>query len=203
MSGIDTLFFDVGGVYLTNGWDHIAREKAATQFSYHFDTSEQYHQSIVEGFECGRISLEDYLKKVVYFEKRDFTKDDYIHFMQSQSQPLEDNLSVLKKLAQQQKYTLATINNESLMLNQYRIEKFRLAQYFSAFFSSCFVGIMKPDGLIFQRALWITQRKGEACLFVDDREENVKAASACGMRAIHLQQPEDLADMLRSEGVSF
>lgn len=200
---ITTLFFDVGGVLLTNGWDHESREKAAEHFSYDYDASEERHQQVSEPFECGRMNLDDYLDETVFFQDRSFSKDEFIRFMERQSQPHQASLEVLRQLATQGKYQLATVNNESLHVNLYRIRTFHLTDYFSAFFSSCFLGVTKPECEIFQKALHITQRAGETCLFVDDREENAAAARQCGIQGVHLPRPQDLADVLRTHHISF
>ena len=198
---ITTLLFDVGGVLLTNGWDHVSREEAAKRFGYDYEDSEERHQRVAQPFECGQMNLHDYLSEVVFFQDRSFTEADFTQFMERQSQPHAASLEVLRQLAGQKKYQLATVNNESLHVNLYRIRTFELTDYFSAFFSSCFLGVMKPDCEIFQRTLHITQRKGEECLFVDDREENVAAAQQCGIHAVHLPQPQDLAKVLDTYGV--
>lgn len=201
MDTITTLFFYVGGVILTNGWDHVSREQAAEHFGYDYDASEERHQSVAQAFECGQLTLDDYLKEVVFFQDRSFVKKDFVRFMESQSQPHPASMKVLHRLKEQNKYQLATINNESLHLNLYRVGTFGLSDYFSAFFSSCFLGVTKPDCEIFQKVLHVTQRPGSACLFVDDREENVAAAQQCGLQAVHLPQPGDLEDVLRERNI--
>ena len=203
MPEITTLFFDVGGVFLTNGWGHESRAKAATHFSYDYDSVERRHQPLFEEFDCGSLSLDEYLDQVIFFEERAFSKEDFIQFMKQQSQPYESSLEVLQRLAGTGRYLLFTINNESFALNQYRIKTFGLDQYFTAFLSSCYLGVIKPNRKIFQKALWITQRKGEECLFIDDREENVTAAQACGIRGIHLKDHHQLSDLLKEEGIKL
>ncbi len=201
MSTITTLFFDVGGVLLTNGWDHVAREKAAERFGYDYEESEAHHQEVAQRFECGQMNQQDYLQQVVFFADRPFAEGEFVRFMEQQSQPHAASLEVLQKLKAQGKYQLATVNNESTYINDYRIRNFELTRYFSAFFSSCYLGVTKPDCEIFQKALNISQKQGQECLFVDDREENVAAAQQCGIQAVHLPKPEDLAEVLRGEGV--
>lgn len=203
MSEITTLFFDVGGVFLTNGWDHDSRAKAAAHFAYDYESVEKRHQPLFEEFDCGSLSLDEYLDQVIFFEARSFSKEDFVHFMQQESHPYESSLEVLQKLVATGKYFLFTINNESFALNQYRIQTFGLDKYFTAFLSSCYLGVIKPNRKIFHKALWITQRKGEECLFIDDREENVTAARACGMRGIHLKDHRQLSDLLKKEGIIF
>ena len=203
MSNITTLLFDVGGVILTNGWSHELREKAAQHFGYDYNTVEEQHQRLATPFECGELNLDDYLSQTVFAESRSFAKADFIRFMEEQSQPHASSLAVLQKLVDQGKYQLATVNNESMHINLYRIRTFELTRYFSAFFSSCFLGVTKPDCAIFQKALHILQKSGDQCLFVDDREENAEAAQQCGINAVHLPWPGDLEKVLRGEGIEI
>ena len=203
MSKITTLLFDVGGVILTNGWSHELREKAAQHFDYDYNSVEEQHQRIATPFECGQLKLDDYLDQTVFARKRSFTKADFIRFMEQQSQPHPHSLEVLQQLANQGMYQLATVNNESTHLNQYRIRTFELTRYFSAFFSSCYLGVTKPDCEIFRKTLRILQKDGGKCLFIDDREENTAAAQQCGINAVHLPQPSDLEEVLRKQGVAF
>ncbi|MEM6842618.1 MAG: HAD-IA family hydrolase [Bacteroidota bacterium] len=203
MSKITTIFFDVGGVLLTNGWDHVTRQAAAAVFQYDYEEVEEKHQQYVEAFECGRMSLKEYLDRVIFTKSCSFTVEEYTDFMETQSQPHPENLELLKRLAKSGKYQLATVNNESLALNEYRIKTYRLYESIPHFFSSCYMGVMKPDCDIFQRVLWITHQKGEHCLFVDDRQENVEAARSCGLRAAWLEKPSHLAEALKGAGIAF
>ena len=98
---------------------------------------------------------------------------------------------------------MATINNESRELNQYRIATFQLTEYFQIFVSSCFVGLRKPDERIYRLVLDLTQRKAEECCFVDDRPVNVDAATKVGMRAILLQNAGQLKADFEKNGVDI
>lgn len=201
MSQITTLLFDVGGVILTNGWSHESREAAAQHFDYDYDAVEEKHQHVATSFECGQLDLTEYLEQTVFAQSRSFNETDFIRFMEQQSQPHAHSLEVLQRLVRRGTYQLATVNNESTHLNQYRIRTFELTRYFSTFFSSCYLGVTKPDCGIFQKTLHILQKDGSACLFVDDREENAAAAQQCGINAVHLPQPGDLEEILRGEGI--
>jgi putative hydrolase of the HAD superfamily len=203
MSDVTNIFFDVGGILLTNGWDHVTRKAAAAAFEYDYVEAEEKHQQYVEDFECGRISLKEYLDKVIFTQPRQFTVEEYTNFMETQSQPHLENIELVRKLAKENKYELATINNESLALNEYRIKSCELHEFIPHFFSSCYMGVMKPDCNIFQRVLWITHRKGQQCLFVDDRLENIEAARSCGLRAAIVKHPSELADVLQAAGINL
>ena len=181
---------------MTNGWDHISREQSANLFGYDYAESDEKHYKIAPQFEKGLISRDDYLDEIIFYKKRNFSKKDVIEFMESQSVAHQSSLDVLGKLCSQGNYHISTLNNESLELNEFRIKKFGLSSYFTNFFSSCYLRVKKPEPEIFQTVLRIVQKKGEECLFVDDREENIEGAKDCGFHTLHLPQIEDLEKKL-------
>src|SRR5690242_12903603 len=145
MSDVTALFWDVGGVILSNGWDRGARAAAAKKFGIDWEEFQDRHELASPAFETGQITLDTYLQRTVFYRKRAFTRDEFVAFMFAQSEELPESRAVLSALAQTRKYLLATINNEPLELNVRRIEMFNLRREFEAFFSSCFVRIRKPD----------------------------------------------------------
>ena len=201
MSRIVTIFCDVGGVCLTNGWDTGARRSAAVHFSLDLEEMEERHQALEDAFERGEHSLNGYLDDVIFHRPRAFSRDAFIEFMQAQSQPLAAGLSLIRRLASTGSYRLATINNESRELNRHRIDTFRLGDIFGTFFSSCYLGARKPDARIYEIALDVMQANPSTSLFVDDREENVEGARAIGMRTIHVTDLHSLAAQLLRAGV--
>jgi len=191
---LTTVFFDVGGVILTNGWDRPARRRAAEHFELDWDDFEERHELVVSDFETGRIGLKQYLDRTTFYQSRRFTHDEVQSFIRAQSQPHLETLALVAELAGSGKYLMATLNNESRDLNGYRIEHFHLREYFAAFFSSGFLGVRKPDERIYQLALEITQRSPDECLFVDDRALNVERARSLGMHAIQYRDPAQLQE---------
>src|SRR5581483_8041479 len=83
-----TLFFDVGGVLLTNGWDTEAREAAIAQFGLNGLDFHTRHAMLRSAFETGRLSLDQYLQKAVFFRPQTFKPDEFKAFMFEQSQLL-------------------------------------------------------------------------------------------------------------------
>lgn len=201
MAEITTLFWDVGGVMLTNGWDRAGCRQAAERFNLDWEEFQDRHELVVTDFEGGRLTLEEYLQRTVFYRSRPFTQDDFKAFMFAQSQPVPEVLAVVERLAVSGKYLMAALNNESVELNRYRIEKFHLRKYFTAFFSSGFLGVKKPDRAIYHLALQITQRALGECLFIDDRALNLECARLLGMSTIHYQNPDQLKQELRHRGV--
>jgi putative hydrolase of the HAD superfamily len=199
---ITAIFWDIGGVLLTNGWDRPIRRRAAEVFGLEWDEFEARHKSLENGFDTALLTLDQYMDQAIFQKSRPFSREKLKEFMYSQSLPHPEVISIVADLAREARYFLATLNNEPLELNQYRIEKFGLRQYFGAFFSSSFLGVAKPDPAIYRRALLITQRSPGECLFIDDRTDNLESASQLGIRTLHYQgdPPElrrRLADLLQ------
>ena len=201
MPEVTTLFWDVGGVILSNGWDREERAAAVARFSLDAEDFEERHERINTPFEMGRITLDAYLQETVFYSPRSFTPQEFKAFLFAQSKENPGTRSVLDGVTAAGGYLQATLNNESAELNAYRIRQFHLARNFSAFLTSCYLGTRKPDAAIYQAALDITQRTPEECLFIDDRQANLEPARLLGMRAIHFQNPAQLAQDLLQEGV--
>ena len=202
MGEVTALFWDVGGVILSNGWDRAARAEAAKKFGLDWEDFQDRHELASPAFETGQITLDTYLQRTVFYRKRAFTREEFIAFMFAQSQEFPESRAVLSALAQTGKYFLATINNEPRELNIRRIEQFNLRREFEAFFSSCFVHIRKPDEAIYRLALEVTQRRPEECLFIDDRALNLECARQMGMRTIHFENAAQLRQDLQANGVT-
>jgi putative hydrolase of the HAD superfamily len=199
---ITTMFWDVGGVILSNGWDRPARAEAARKFAIDLAEFEDRHELANTGFENGKVTLATYLHRTVFYRPRAFSEQEFRDFMFSQSKELPGTRALLDELAQSGRYLLATLNNEAMELNLYRIEHFNLRRDFTAFFSSCFVGARKPDREIYQIALEVTQRPPENCLFIDDRALNLENARQLGMHAIQFQDAKQLREDLAALGVA-
>lgn len=195
MSKITTLFWDIGGVILTNGWDRGSRKDAADAFHLDLEEFQDRHELSFPAFDSGLITLNEYLDRTLFYRPRSFTREEFTAFMFAQSKEYPDTRAILDKLSASGRYFLGAINNEPLELNQFRIEAFHLRKNFLVFFSSCYVRSRKPEELIFRVALEVTQRPPEQCLFIDDRPLNLESPRRLGMHTIHHQN----ADQLRSE----
>jgi putative hydrolase of the HAD superfamily len=198
---ITTLFWDIGGVILTNGWDHESRKEAAATFHFDWDEFRDRHDLSFPAFDSGLITLNEYLDRTLFYRTRPFSREEFTAFMFAQSKEYPETRAVLDKVTNTKKYFVAALNNEPLELNQYRIEAFDLRRNFLVFFSSCYVRARKPEETIFRVALEVTQRPPEQCLFVDDRPLNLEGPRKLGMNTIHHQSPEQLRAELGKYGV--
>lgn len=198
---LNAIFWDLGGVLLSNGWDREARQRACERFGLDWNDFQDRHEHIVDDFETGRMDLDGYLERTVFFEPRGFTAADFKTFMFDQSREDPGPLAVVRRLRDGARYRLGVINNESFELNRYRIERFGLRECFPLFFSSCFVRLRKPDASIYRLALEVTQTAAAEALFVDDRAINVEAARRVGMQTIHYRNLDQLRSCLSDLGV--
>jgi len=202
MSAISTIFWDNGGVILTNGWDRNSRKLAVEKFQLDWAEFEDRHELVLDAFEKGELSLDDYVKRTVFYRPRPFTPDDFKIFMFDQSQPYPESLAFVGSLARSRKYLMASLNNESLEINEYRISKFKLRDYFAVFFSSCYLRMRKPHAEIYILALKITQCRAGECVLVDDRALNLECAGELGMNTVQFKNVAQLRDDLAKFGVT-
>lgn len=200
---ITTIFFDIGGVLLTDGWGHSSRRAAAEKFGLDWDEYADRHEKVAHAIETNRMTLEQYLDRAVFYRPRAFSRKEFRDFIFAQSEAKPESLQIVKQLAEAHKYFLATINNEVLELNLYRIEHFGLRTFFPVFFSSCFLGLRKPDEAIYRAALQMTQRAPDECVFVDDREVNLECPRELGMHSILFQDTAQLRRELRENGIDI
>lgn len=181
---ITTLFVDVGGVLLTNGWDHLARKRAAKHFKLNWPEMDERHRLVFETHEEGKLSFQEYLGWVVFHEKRPFTRSQFRDFMFAQSKPFPRMLELVAQLKTQHGLKIVVISNESREVNAYRIRTFKLDRFVDTFISSCFVQMRKPDIAIFRLALDLAQTAPEQAVFIDNTPMFVQLAEGLGMRSI-------------------
>jgi putative hydrolase of the HAD superfamily len=181
---ITTLFLDIGGVLLSNGWDHHARQKAATNFKLEWPEMEDRHHLNFGTYEEGKLTLEEYLERVVFHERRPFTRDQFREFMFAQSQAFPEMIELVRKLKAKYGLKVAVVSNEARELNAYRIRKFKLDGFVDAFVSSCFVHLRKPDADIFRLALDIVQASPQQVVYVENTPLFVQVAEDLGIPVI-------------------
>ena len=199
---VKALFTDVGGVILTNGWEGSYRKRAAELF--HLDVAEmdQRHHLTFDTYEIGKLSLDVYLDRIVFYEPRSFSKDDFKSFMFAQSQPYPEMIELMRDTKARNGLKLAVVSNEGRELTEYRIQKFGLANFVDFFVSSCFVHFRKPDTDIFRMAIDLAQTLPEETVYLDDRPLFVEVAAKMGLRAIHHTSYEETKQAFAKLGLS-
>jgi putative hydrolase of the HAD superfamily len=182
---VTTLFLDIGGVMLSNGWGHESRKLAAEKFSLNLDDLEDRHHLTTVTYEEGKLTLEEYLKRVVFYQKRAFTETQFQEFIFNQSVPHVEMIAFIQQLKKQYKLKIAVVNNEGREVNEHRIRKFELNQLVDFFISSCFVHYRKPDADIFRIALDIAQVPAQEVVYIDDTQMFLDIAGDWGIQGIH------------------
>ena len=198
---ITTLFLDVGGVLLTNGWGHQSRALAAKAFDLNLNEMEDRHHLTFDTYEVGKLTLDEYLSRTVFYEKRPFTRDQFREFVFAQSQPYPEMIELVRNLKAQHELRIATVNNEARELNSHRIQTFKLDEFVDFFVSSCFVHFRKPDADIFRLALDIAQVPTEQVVYIDDQPMFVQIAEGLGIRSIRHTDYQSTRTQLASFGL--
>lgn len=181
---ITTLFLDIGGVLLTNGWDHVARQKAAEQFQLDYDELSERHHLTFDTYEEGKLSLDEYMDRVIFYEPRPFTRQDFKEFMFAQSKPYPEMIELVHDLKMRYGLKVAAVSNEGRELTIHRIHKFELNRIIEFFISSCFVHIRKPDEDIYKLALDVAQAQPGQVVYIEDRPMFVDVANGLGIHGI-------------------
>jgi len=181
---VTVLFLDVGGVLLSNGWDRHARKRAARNFKLEWSEMEERHHLTFEAHEEGKITLDEYLARVVFHQKRPFTRAQFRRFMFAQSKAYPEMIELVTQLKARYGLKIAVVSNEAREVNAYRIRKFKLDGFVDAFISSCFVHVRKPDTEIFRQALDIVQAPVRQVVYIENTPMFVEVAEGLGIRSI-------------------
>ena len=195
------LFLDIGGVLLNNGWDRDMRRRAAETFGLDLEEMDERHHLTSDTYEAGRLSLDQYLARVVFFEKRSFSPEEFKGFMFAQSHAAPEMIQLVAELKAKHGLKVATVSNEGRELTLYRIKTFGLAGFVDCFVCSCFVHHRKPDEEIFRIALDLVQVSAEETVYIDDRLMFTEVAQSLGIRSIHHSGYEDSRGRLAAIGL--
>lgn len=202
-SGVTTLFLDIGGVLLTNGWDRKARVRAAEKFGLDYEETDERHHLTFDTYEEGKLSLDEYLNRVVFYEKRPFSREEFKSFMFAQSQAFPEMIEFIKDLRKQYNLRVAVVSNEGRELTIYRVRQFQLNTFVDFFVSSCFVHFRKPDADIYRMALDIAQASPEQVIYIDDRSLFVEVAQGLGIRGIVHTEYKNTREAMEAFGLSL
>jgi len=200
---ITTLFLDIGEVLLTNGWDRNARRRAAETFGLEYDQMNERHHLTFDTYEEGKLSLDEYLNRVIFYQERPFSREEFKSFMFAQSQPYPEMIELVRDLKARYNLKVAAVSNEGRELTVYRIQKFELGKFMDFFVSSCFVHYRKPDADMYRIALDIAQVPPDQVIYIDDRAMFVEVAQGLGIRGLHHTGYESTRADLEMLGLSL
>lgn len=193
---ISALFLDVGGVLLTNGWDRNARSAAAKRFDLDPEEMDERHHLTFDTYEEGKLTLDQYLERVVFHTERSFTREAFREFMFAQSKANDDMLELMHGLKERHGLRLVAVSNEGREITEHRIRTFQLDRLFDGFVASCFVHFRKPDADMYRLALDVAQVPAERALYIDDRLMFVQVARSLGLHALHHTDVEETRSAL-------
>jgi putative hydrolase of the HAD superfamily len=198
---IKTLFLDIGGVLLNNGWGHESRNKAIDHFKLDGEAFNKRHLLTFETYEEGNLTIQEYLQRIVFYERRSFSPDDFIEFMFRQSTAFKDTILFFRAIKERYHLQVIALSNEGRELNAYRLAAFQLTSLFDAYISSSFVHRRKPDLVMFRMALDIAQAVPEHSLYIDDTLLFVEVIRGLGVNAIHYQGLDEAKRQLKEVGL--
>jgi putative hydrolase of the HAD superfamily len=181
---VNTIFTDLGGVLLTNGWDRGSRRRAIDLFKLDPEETEERHHLTFDTYEVGKITLDEYLDRVVFYKKRSFSRNRFRQFMYDQSKPFPEMLALVQRLKKKHGLKVAVLSNEGRELAEYRIKQFKLNDFVDFFIVSSFVHFRKPDTDIFKIAIDTAQVKPEQVVYLEDRAMFVQVANTLGIRGL-------------------
>jgi putative hydrolase of the HAD superfamily len=199
---ITTLFLDIGGVLLTNGWDHNMRELASRVFELDYEDMNERHHLTFDTYEEGKLSLYEYLNRVIFYKERPFSLEEFKAFMFDQSQPHPRMIEMITEFKNRYHLKVAAVSNEGRELTIHRIEKFNLGDFIDFFISSCFVHFRKPDKDMYRIALDIAQVPPAEVVYIDDRPMFIEVAESLGIRGIVHTSFESTQESLQALGLS-
>lgn len=194
---------DIGGVLLTNGWDRGIRTRAAKKFGLDYEEMNERHHLTFDTYEEGKLTLDEYLNRVVFYQERPFSREEFKAFMYAQSQPFPKMIELMRGLKTQHGLQIAAVSNEGRELTMYRVQQFKLGTFIDFFISSCFVHYRKPDADIYRIALDIAQVHPEQVVYIDDRAMFVEVAQGLGIKGIIHTGDEATRKALEGLGLSL
>ena len=193
-----TLFLDIGGVILTNGWDHQLREKAAQKFQIDYVEMNKRHALIFDTYEIGKITLDDYLNRVIFNKPREFSLKEFKDFMLSQPYSYPDMIELIHKLKKRYALKIIAVTNEGRELMEERIKKFKLNELIDFFICSGFVGLRKPDIDIYRMAFDVSYTHPSNVIYIDDRPMLIEIGQTLGMQCIQHSTFEQTKECLKN-----
>ncbi len=200
---IKTLFFDLGGVLLTNGWDRSMRQRAAATFHLDYADMDERHHLTFDTFESGKLTLDEYLDRTIFYQARPFSREEFKSFMFTQSKPYPQMIEWVRALKSKYLLRIAAVSNEGRELTEYRVRAFGLVEFIDFFIVSSFVHFRKPDRDIYRMALDIAQVYPEQVAYVEDRLMFVEVAETLGIRGIHHIGYGSTRDALKALGLTL
>jgi putative hydrolase of the HAD superfamily len=199
---ISALFIDIGGVILENGWGRDKRRRASEIFGFDLEEMNERHHLTFDTYEQGKLSLDEYLNRTIFYEKRPYSMEEVKTFM-FKTEAYPQMIELFCGLKKRYGLKTAVVSNEGRELTVQRISEYRLNEFFDFFICSCFVHLRKPDEEIYRMALDMAQVSPEEVIYIDDRKMFVEVAQNLGINGIHHTGYNSTAEKLASHRLLY
>ena len=202
-SGITTLFLDIGGVLLTNGWDTALRKQTAEHFNVDYTELDHRHRVTYDTYEEGKMSLETYLRQIIFFEPRSYTAADVQNYILEQAEPYQDTIDLVQRLKAVYGLKIAVVSNEGREIAEDRIARFHLKDFVDFFIVSAFVHFRKPDLDIYRLALDVAHVQPEQVAYIEDRPLLCEVAAELGIHSVLNRNAAETREILAGLGLAL
>ncbi len=202
-SGITTLFLDIGGVLLTNGWDTALRRQTAEHFNVDYTELDHRHRVTYDTYEEGKMSLETYLRQIIFFEPRSYTAADVQNYILEQAEPYQDTIDLVQRLKAVYGLKIAVVSNEGREIAEDRIARFHLKDFVDFFIVSAFVHFRKPDLDIYRLALDVAHVQPEQVAYIEDRPLLCEVAAELGIHSVLNRNAAETREILAGLGLAL
>ena len=202
-SNITTLFLDIGGVLLTNGWDTALRKQTAEHFHVDYAELDHRHRVSYDIYEEGKMSLETYLRQIIFYEPRDFTTADVKNYILEQAKPFQDTIDLVHRLKVVYGLKIAVVSNEGREIAQDRIARFHLKDFVDFFIVSAFVHFRKPDLDIYRLALDVAHVPPQNVAYIEDRPLLCEVAAELGINSVLNRNAAETREILAGLGLAL
>jgi putative hydrolase of the HAD superfamily len=199
---IKFIVFDLGGVvFSSDGASYEGREKLAEKFGIDKNKLHEFWFKKKNLLITGKMPEEEFLKEIVRLSKKKTSIEELKRILRDENKIDKDMINLLNKL--KENYSLAVLNNEIKELNEDRIDKFNLREYFKLIISSCDVGFAKPDSEIYRILLNKINARPEEIVFIDNRIENLAPAEKLGIKTHLFENKDKLTWWFKKLGVDY
>lgn len=185
MGLVKALLLDIGGVLMTNGWDRVLRKKTAETFGIDYNEMTSRHHLIFDTYETGKLTFDEYLKRIMFFEERSFTPKEVKEFIFNAVKPYEDVIQYIREIKEKHRLKIGVVSNEGRELAVDRISRFDLPSFVDFFIVSSFVHFRKPDADIYRLAIDVVQVPPSNIVYIDDRALLIEVGKGLGLQGIH------------------
>lgn len=182
---IKNIIFDLGNVLVDVQYERFREKIYAANV-----TSSTYNNFFLDGnyrllgYEAGEIGTDEFVLRCKKGLNLDITDEDFRNAFNDMFAEISPMKETVIKLAEEGKHGLFLLSNTSPLHFDYIKKNFGFVNLLHKFGLSYELRSLKPEEIIYTRAIEHFAVSPEECLFIDDLEENCLAAEKFGIRTI-------------------